>query len=130
MLKKVTFQGLAKWEGGNFAWPPWEQLKERTQSIYEGEKDAVCISVLVLTAKGTPRLHEGLCFSRLNLNTLVPLWLQRQRLGLRTQGPEFMLEDSTFQIFGGSIHYFRVPKEYWRDRLLKMKACGLNTLTT
>ncbi|KAK7812737.1 hypothetical protein U0070_012400 [Myodes glareolus] len=53
-----------------------------------------------------------------------------RRLGLRTKGPDFMLEDSTFQIFGGSIHYFRVPREYWRDRLLKMKACGLNTLTT
>nr|XP_034365832.1 beta-galactosidase-1-like protein 2 isoform X2 [Arvicanthis niloticus] len=68
--------------------------------------------------------------SRLNWNTLVPLWLQRQRLGLRTKGPNFMLEDSTFQILGGSIHYFRVPREYWRDRLLKLKACGLNTLTT
>ncbi|XP_008579617.1 PREDICTED: beta-galactosidase-1-like protein 2 [Galeopterus variegatus] len=41
-----------------------------------------------------------------------------------------MLEDSTFLILGGSMHYFRVPREYWRDRLLKMKACGLNTLTT
>ncbi|XP_057605431.1 beta-galactosidase-1-like protein 2 [Hippopotamus amphibius kiboko] len=41
-----------------------------------------------------------------------------------------MLEDSAFWIFGGSVHYFRVPREYWRDRLLKMKACGLNTLTT
>lgn len=41
-----------------------------------------------------------------------------------------MLEDSTFWILGGSVHYFRVPKAYWRDRLLKMKACGLNTLTT
>ncbi|KAG7240916.1 hypothetical protein INR49_026214 [Caranx melampygus] len=30
----------------------------------------------------------------------------------------------------GSIHYFRVPRAYWRDRLLKMKACGINTLTT
>ncbi|CAI9624603.1 unnamed protein product, partial [Staurois parvus] len=28
------------------------------------------------------------------------------------------------------MHYFRVPKEYWRDRMLKMKACGLNVLTT
>ncbi|XP_021516738.1 beta-galactosidase-1-like protein 2 isoform X2 [Meriones unguiculatus] len=71
-----------------------------------------------------------LVLRRLNLSTLIPIWLQHQRLGLRTKGPNFMLEDSTFQIFGGSIHYFRVPREYWRDRLLKMKACGLNTLTT
>ncbi|KAB0403599.1 hypothetical protein E2I00_007050, partial [Balaenoptera physalus] len=46
------------------------------------------------------------------------------------KGQNFMLEDSAFWIFGGSVHYFRVPREYWRDRLLKMKACGLNTLTT
>ncbi|XP_029337786.1 beta-galactosidase-1-like protein 2 isoform X1 [Mus caroli] len=71
-----------------------------------------------------------LVLRRLNWSTLVPLWLQRQRLGLRTKGPDFILEDSTFQILGGSIHYFRVPREYWRDRLLKLKACGLNTLTT
>ncbi|XP_023677815.1 beta-galactosidase-1-like protein 2 isoform X2 [Paramormyrops kingsleyae] len=28
------------------------------------------------------------------------------------------------------MHYFRVPRAYWSDRLLKMKACGINTLTT
>uniref|UniRef100_A0ABK0LJ43 Galactosidase, beta 1-like 2 n=1 Tax=Rattus norvegicus TaxID=10116 RepID=A0ABK0LJ43_RAT len=71
-----------------------------------------------------------LVLRRLNWTSVLPLWLQRQRLGLRTKGPNFMLEDSTFQILGGSIHYFRVPREYWRDRLLKLKACGLNTLTT
>ncbi|GAB1293987.1 Beta-galactosidase [Apodemus speciosus] len=71
-----------------------------------------------------------LVLRRLNWSALVPLWLQRPRLGLRTKGTNFMLEDSIFQILGGSIHYFRVPREYWRDRLLKLKACGLNTLTT
>lgn len=130
VLKKVTCQGLAKWEGGSFVLPLWDQVKERKQKTCEGEKDAMCICVLVFTAVDTLRLHEDFCFFRLNWSTLLPLWLQPRRLGLRTKGPNFMLEDSTFQIFGGSVHYFRVPKEYWRDRLLKMKACGLNTLTT
>ncbi|XP_064231661.1 beta-galactosidase-1-like protein 2 isoform X3 [Aotus nancymaae] len=71
-----------------------------------------------------------LVLRRLDWSTLVPLWLRHRHLGLQAKGWNFMLEDSTFWIFGGSIHYFRVPKEYWRDRLLKMKACGLNTLTT
>ncbi|XP_029026374.1 beta-galactosidase-1-like protein 2 [Betta splendens] len=54
-----------------------------------------------------------------------------QRLeGLRANSSEFTLETKPFRILGGSIHYFRVPRAYWRDRLLKMKACGLNTLTT
>nr|XP_045002462.1 beta-galactosidase-1-like protein 2 isoform X3 [Jaculus jaculus] len=71
-----------------------------------------------------------LVLRRLDWSTLIPLWLRHRKLGLQAKGQNFMLEDSIFWIFGGSIHYFRVPKEYWRDRLLKMKACGLNTLTT
>ncbi|XP_034023881.1 beta-galactosidase-1-like protein 2 [Thalassophryne amazonica] len=50
--------------------------------------------------------------------------------GLRANGSQFTLEGKPFLILGGSIHYFRVPRAYWEDRLLKMKACGLNTLTT
>ncbi|XP_029065513.1 beta-galactosidase-1-like protein 2 isoform X5 [Monodon monoceros] len=67
---------------------------------------------------------------RVNWHRLTPLWLRHRRLGLQAKGQNFMLEDSAFWIFGGSVHYFRVPREYWRDRLLKVKACGLNTLTT
>ncbi|XP_034080521.1 beta-galactosidase-1-like protein 2 [Gymnodraco acuticeps] len=50
--------------------------------------------------------------------------------GLRANSSQFTLEGKPFHILGGSIHYFRVPRAYWEDRLLKMKACGLNTLTT
>uniref|UniRef100_K7G7Q0 Uncharacterized protein n=1 Tax=Pelodiscus sinensis TaxID=13735 RepID=K7G7Q0_PELSI len=51
-------------------------------------------------------------------------------LGLQTEDSKFLLEGVPFRIFGGSMHYFRVPREYWRDRMVKMKTCGLNTLTT
>ncbi|XP_030247145.1 beta-galactosidase-1-like protein 2 isoform X2 [Sparus aurata] len=50
--------------------------------------------------------------------------------GLTANSSQFTLERKPFRILGGSIHYFRVPRAYWEDRLLKMKACGLNTLTT
>uniref|UniRef100_A0A8C7XRL8 Si:dkey-224e22.2 n=1 Tax=Oryzias sinensis TaxID=183150 RepID=A0A8C7XRL8_9TELE len=50
--------------------------------------------------------------------------------GLKADSSNFTLERKPFLILGGSIHYFRVPKAYWEDRLLKLKACGLNTLTT
>uniref|UniRef100_A0A3Q2DD25 Beta-galactosidase n=1 Tax=Cyprinodon variegatus TaxID=28743 RepID=A0A3Q2DD25_CYPVA len=50
--------------------------------------------------------------------------------GLRADSSQFTLRGQPFRILGGSIHYFRVPRPYWKDRLLKMKACGLNTLTT
>ncbi|XP_062241692.1 beta-galactosidase-1-like protein 2 [Platichthys flesus] len=50
--------------------------------------------------------------------------------GLRANTSQFTLEGKPFRILGGSIHYFRVPRAYWEDRLLKLKSCGLNTLTT
>ena len=28
----------------------------------------------------------------------------------------------------GSMHYFRIPPEMWRDRMMKMRLAGLNTL--
>lgn len=32
-------------------------------------------------------------------------------------------------IFGGDFNYTRTPRWHWRDRLLKMKAAGMNTVT-
>ncbi|XP_019065857.1 beta-galactosidase-1-like protein 3 [Fukomys damarensis] len=73
--------------------------------------------------------------SRFNWSSLTPPRLQHRSLGLRTASTttgraHFTLEGHKFLIFGGSIHYFRVPRQYWRDRLLKLKACGFNTVTT
>ena len=42
----------------------------------------------------------------------------------------FLLDGKPFRILSGEMHYFRIPREYWRDRLLKLKACGLNTVAT
>lgn len=43
---------------------------------------------------------------------------------------QFFLDGKPFQIRAGSMHYPRVPRADWRDRMRKMKAMGLNTLTT
>ncbi|XP_043997174.1 beta-galactosidase-1-like protein 2 isoform X2 [Gambusia affinis] len=53
-----------------------------------------------------------------------------RKMGLNTNLSQFTLDGKPFFILGGSVHYFRVPRPYWRDRLLKMMACGINTLTT
>lgn len=45
-------------------------------------------------------------------------------------GNGFYKDGEPFQILSGTIHYFRVVPEYWRDRLLKLKECGLNTVET
>ncbi|XP_056593218.1 beta-galactosidase-1-like protein 2 isoform X2 [Triplophysa dalaica] len=49
--------------------------------------------------------------------------------GLRVNSSQFTLGGEQFCILGGSLHYFRVPRAYWKDRMMKMKACGLNTIT-
>ena len=33
----------------------------------------------------------------------------------------FYLNGKPFQILSGSIHYFRIVPQYWRDRLEKLK---------
>ena len=43
---------------------------------------------------------------------------------------DFYLNGEKIQIISGSIHYFRVVPEYWRDRLEKLKAMGCNTVET
>lgn len=52
------------------------------------------------------------------------------RTGLSAKGRQFYLDGKLFRILGGEIHYFRFPHQYWRQRLLALKACGLNTVTT
>jgi len=45
-------------------------------------------------------------------------------------GPDFLLDGRPFRIMAGEIHYQRIPSEYWADRLMKVKAAGLNTVGT
>lgn len=43
---------------------------------------------------------------------------------------QYLLDGRPYRIVSGAIHYFRVVPEYWEDRLLKLKACGFNTVET
>src|ERR1700679_451638 len=45
-------------------------------------------------------------------------------------GRQFLMDGKPYQIISGEMHYTRVPREYWRDRLRKAKAMGLNTIST
>lgn len=46
------------------------------------------------------------------------------------RGTKFLLDGEPFLIRSGEMHYPRVPRPYWRDRMRKMRALGLNTLCT
>ena len=43
---------------------------------------------------------------------------------------DFFLNQKKIKIISGSIHYFRIVPEYWRDRLEKLKAMGCNAVET
>jgi beta-galactosidase len=45
-------------------------------------------------------------------------------------GRSFMLDGKRVWLVSGSIHYARVPHEYWEDRIHAAKAAGLNTIET
>lgn len=45
-------------------------------------------------------------------------------------GDNFVLDGKVLRIVSGSLHYFRLPSAYWRDRLRKLKAGGLNAVST
>ena len=42
----------------------------------------------------------------------------------------FLADGKKYTVISGAMHYFRIPQEYWYDRLLKLKECGFNTVET
>lgn len=48
--------------------------------------------------------------------------------GVNTQ--YFTKNGKPYTIIAGEIHFSRVPRERWRETLLKMRECGINTVAT
>ena len=40
------------------------------------------------------------------------------------------LDNKQFNLYSGTIHYFRVHHTQWYERLKKLRDCGLNTVET
>lgn len=51
-----------------------------------------------------------------------------ERHTFKVVGNQFELDGKPFQILSGEIHYARVPRAYWRDRIRMARAMGLNTI--
>ncbi|XP_032237700.1 beta-galactosidase-1-like protein 2 [Nematostella vectensis] len=73
------------------------------------------------------------------LAILVVLWMafgsSNKRVvvrskGLVANGRHFTMDGKPFTILSGAMHYFRIPPQYWEDRIVKLKAMGLNTVET
>jgi beta-galactosidase len=60
----------------------------------------------------------------------LPALAQPKPHSFTTRGEQFLLDGAPFLIRSGEMHYPRVPRPYWRDRMRKMRAMGLNTLCT
>lgn len=43
---------------------------------------------------------------------------------------DFLLDGEPFRILSGALHYFRVHEDLWRDRIVKARQMGLNTIET
>lgn len=73
---------------------------------------------------------KALCLPRL---LLLPLMLLLPQSGSRSfvvdwDHDRFLLDGTPFRYVSGSLHYFRVPRVLWADRLFKMKMSGLNAI--
>lgn len=55
---------------------------------------------------------------------------QNQKKSFEVKNGQFLLNGKSIEIRSGEMHYPRVPKEYWKHRLLMIKAMGLNAVAT
>jgi Beta-galactosidase len=62
-------------------------------------------------------------------NTETPVEMPRS-FSIDYENNQFLLNGSPFRYVSGSLHYFRVPRAYWRDRLRKLRLAGLNAVST
>lgn len=51
-------------------------------------------------------------------------------LRFAVQAGQLVLDGKPFRIISGEMHYPRIPRAYWRDRLRMAKAMGLNAVST
>jgi beta-galactosidase len=95
---------------------------------------SVPFSLQVVTMMMTLRASFLRCFTLAAIIALLSLvcpQTARAQQGsfVATRG-QFLLNGKPFRIISGEMHYARVPRAYWRDRLRMAKAMGLNAVTT
>ncbi len=54
----------------------------------------------------------------------------QQKHSFEIKDGHFLYDGKPTKIYSGEMHYARVPREYWKQRLQMIKAMGLNTVAT
>ena len=62
--------------------------------------------------------------------TLLHVTSTRRSFSVDWEADTFLKDGKPFRYISGSMHYFRIPKPYWKDRIYKMKLAGLDTIQT
>jgi beta-galactosidase len=57
-------------------------------------------------------------------------WTQTSKHTFALGDSTFLLDGKPFLMISGELHYPRIPKEAWRQRMQMEKAMGLNTIGT
>jgi len=56
---------------------------------------------------------------------------EKSVMGILTyENNNFYMDGEKYTVMSGAMHYFRIPHQYWYDRLLKLRECGFNTVET
>lgn len=66
----------------------------------------------------------------LALTLLLSLAVYGQPHSFAVNDTAFLLDGRPFQIISGEMHYPRIPREAWRQRMKMAKAMGINTIGT
>lgn len=59
-----------------------------------------------------------------------PVAITKPTFEVDYENNQFLKDGLPFRYISGEMHYFRIPRVYWRDRLEKLKAAGCNTVCT
>jgi beta-galactosidase len=80
--------------------------------------------------RSAPWIAAALVMAALGVSSRADQTSTPLRHQLVVRGGHFELDGKPYQIVSGEMHYPRIPREYWRDRMKKARAMGLNTITT
>ena len=81
---------------------------------------------IIVSSIGSVALVSGLMASKPATQNPMP----NKKHTFSVEGRDFKIDGKPMLIISGEMHYPRTPRAYWRDRLKKARAMGINTICT